>query len=138
MPRLHKDPDMERWVAEIRVRAKRRIGELSGALETVQGCNLPNVPSAGQTGKREALTAAGLTKTEAHRCEQLSRVPEAAFEAYIATKTAAGKTVTADEMVRIPNANGTLRKVLISSWDESRKASLASFRNYRFSAGGNV
>ena len=29
-----RDPDLERWVTEIRLRAKRRIGELSMALET--------------------------------------------------------------------------------------------------------
>jgi len=91
-----RDPDMERWVAEIRLRARRRVGELSAALETAQGSN-QHRSTAGT--KLEALAAAGLSKVEAHRCEQIAKVPVARFETYIATQTAAGKTVTADEVV---------------------------------------
>jgi hypothetical protein len=57
------DPDLELWVAEIRVRAKRRIGELSAKLDTAQGTNLPNVPTVGHSGKRAVLKAAGLSKS---------------------------------------------------------------------------
>lgn len=53
-------------------RARRRVGELSAALDSVQGENLPNVPAVGHTGKREALAAAGISKSEAHRCEQIA------------------------------------------------------------------
>lgn len=31
--------------------------------------------NAGKQAKAEALAAAGLSKTEAHRCEQIARVP---------------------------------------------------------------
>jgi N6-adenosine-specific RNA methylase IME4 len=99
--RQARDPDMERWVAEIRLRARRKVGELSSALESGAGRNLPNVPNLEQPSKSEALEAAGLSRTEAHRCEQLARVPEAAFESYIAVKSAEGKTVTADEVSRM-------------------------------------
>ena len=96
--RQRHDPDMERWVAEIRLRARRRIGELSAALETAPN---QHARSGGGTTKVEALAAAGISKTEAHRCEQIARVPVAAFEAYVATAAGAGKTDTADEVVRL-------------------------------------
>jgi len=96
--RQHNDPEMERWVAEIRLRARRRVGELSAELDTAAN---QHARRSGATSKREALSAAGLSKDEAHRCEQLARVPEASFEAYIATKKAAGKAVTADEVARM-------------------------------------
>lgn len=63
----------ELFLAEIQLRAKRRIGELSAALETLEGENLKRVPDVGRASKRAALAAAGLSKTEAHRCEQLAR-----------------------------------------------------------------
>lgn len=100
--RQARDLDMERWVAEIRLRARRRVGELSAALETAQGFAAPirrSVATNTPATKREALAAAGLSKDEAHRCEQIAKVPAARFETYIATQTAAGKTVTADEVV---------------------------------------
>lgn len=71
--RQHNDPELFRWIAEIQLRAKRRIGELSKALETLEGDNLKRVPSVGRATKREVLAAAGLSKTEAHRCGELLR-----------------------------------------------------------------
>ena len=88
-----RDPDMERWVAEIRLRARRRVGELSAALDTAQGARSELLPAAGK--KSDALAAAGLSTSEAHRCEQIAKVPASAFETYIATQTAAGQVTTA-------------------------------------------
>jgi N6-adenosine-specific RNA methylase IME4 len=99
--RLSKDPEMERWVSDIRVRAKRKLGELSAALEhapvieNVQGRN------AATLGKRAALAAAGITKDEAHRCEQLAKVAEPEFEAFLAQKATAGQVVTGEEVARL-------------------------------------
>ena len=100
------DNEMERWVAEIRLRARRRMGEISAGLEKAAG--RPE-KSDGENlsqrcdklpGKREVLKAAGVSKDEAHRCELIARVPQEAFEAYIAEKAALGQAVTADEVVR--------------------------------------
>lgn len=99
--RQARDPDMERWVAEIRLRARRRVGELSAALEKVPVIQNLQGSNSGTLGKEAALEAAGLSRTEAHRCEQLAKVPEAAFETYIATQTAAGRTATADDISRM-------------------------------------
>lgn len=99
--RQRNDAALEAWVTEIKLRARRRIGELSKDLETIQGENLPNVPQSGHSGKRDALAAVGISKSEAHRCEQIAEVPAAQFEEYVAKKKAAGRLVTADEVVKL-------------------------------------
>ena len=65
--------------AEVQLQARWRIGVLSAGLETA--ANQHARRTAATCSKREALANAGLTKDEAHRCEQIARVPEAAFEA---------------------------------------------------------
>lgn len=84
---------MEQWVAEIRLRARRCIGDLSAGLETVQG--IPNA------GKKSLLAAAGISTSEASRCEQLASVPAVRFEAYVAERKASGKPVLADDVARL-------------------------------------
>lgn len=92
--------ELEIQATELRVRAKRRIGELSGELETIQGENLPNVPTLGRSGKRKALEAAGISTSEAHRCEQLASIPEAEVLALFAKCRDLGKPVSSDELLR--------------------------------------
>lgn len=102
--RQHHDPELFHWITEIQLRAKRRIGELSAGLETAEFINDANGhrrPKAGTAVKKDILAAAGLSKTEAHRCEQLARVDAEAFESYCREKKAAGKQVVAEELVRI-------------------------------------
>ena len=67
-------------MAEIRLRARRRVGELLAVLVKRERL----VPDAGNQNKAEALAAAGISTSEANRCEQLAKVPAAAFDAYIA------------------------------------------------------
>ena len=76
------DRQLEIMSAEIRIRAKRRIGELSAALKTLQGAraDLTLSHTWDEVGKREALSLAGVSKSEAYRCEQLATVSEEAFE----------------------------------------------------------
>lgn len=95
--RQAKNLELERWVAEIRLRARRRIGELSAQLEKAQGART-ELRSTDET-KLSALTAAGISKAEAHRCEKIAAVPEVRFENYISAQTAAGRAVTADQVV---------------------------------------
>ena len=96
--RQRHDPEMEAWVAEIRLRARRRIGELSAGLETQD--RSVSRSERGTRAKAEALASAGISRTEAHRCEQVARVPFATFEGYIAEARQSGRVVTADEVVR--------------------------------------
>lgn len=105
------DPEMEAWVAEIRLRARRRVGELSAALDKApSGRASVSLPSDGKS-KTDALAAAGLSSSEAHRCEQIAKVPEEKFEAYIAAKKDAGKSVNADEVTRTVVRAADLDKV---------------------------
>ncbi len=99
----HKDPQLFRWLAEIQLRAKRRIGELSAALDTARQRDDSGrlLPASGKQVKSQALTEAGLSKSEAHRCEQIARVEEQKFEAYCAEKAEAGQQVLADEVIRL-------------------------------------
>ena len=91
---------MERKLAAIRLRAKRRIGELSAQLDNVQGENLPNVPRSGSTTKTATLKAAGISTSEAGRCEQIARVPQAAFEEYLARAAVDGQAVLATDVLK--------------------------------------
>lgn len=43
------------------------------------------------------MQEAGLSLAEAKRCEQIARVPEREFEAYLAARAADKKAVTADD-----------------------------------------
>ncbi len=60
------DPDIEIWHAEIKLRARRCIGELSAGLE--QSPNQYARPTAG-TSKTQALKSAGLSRRrDTHAC----------------------------------------------------------------------
>lgn len=98
--RVAHDAQLEIWVAEVRLRARRRIGELSAALPKATGANLPNVADSRRPAKRDILKLAGISKDEAHRCERIAQMDEEAFEAFISRKKAAGMPVTADEVVK--------------------------------------
>lgn len=75
--------DAARCAAEIVIRARRRIGELTLAMPVAAGGR----PARGETrpalGKFHELEALGLTRAEVSRCEQLARIDAAALEAYI-------------------------------------------------------
>jgi hypothetical protein len=79
-----KDPEMEAWVAEIRIRARRRIGELSLALPVCdQSLNDRHPSDDTPSGKQLVLWAAGISMCEAHICEQLARLPAETFERHV-------------------------------------------------------
>jgi len=67
---------------------------------TASGAN-QHLPSTGKTLKSERLAAAGLSTSEANRCEQLASVPESAFEDFIASAAASGKVITGDMVARM-------------------------------------
>lgn len=81
--RQHCDPEMFRWLAEIQLRAKRRIGELSAGLDASKGGNNPaaTLPEGGKS-KTAALAAAESTplRWSPFRC----RVRSTAFHASMA------------------------------------------------------
>ena len=97
---LAHDPALEIHIAEIRLRARLRMGQLSAALPKATGINLPNVAAPRHPGKRQALQAAGISKDEAHRCEQLARLDASLLETAIEEKKATQTPFTADDIVR--------------------------------------
>ena len=94
--RQAKNVELEIQSAEIRARAKRRMGEISAAMETAQGRRQGSKHSNNGVTKLEALEAAGVSKMEACRCEKLAAIPRADFEARVAAFRDAGKAVTAE------------------------------------------
>ena len=100
------DPRLESMAAEIKLRAYRRIGEISAALDKSGGGANPQatLPTGG-TSKADALKDAGISRSTANRCEQVAKIPEAEFEAYCAQKKDQGKPVQTKEV-----ANTVARK----------------------------
>lgn len=96
------DKDLEWHAAEIRLRAKRRIGELSRELEKAEhgpGRGNKRVPNQGKPFKSEALKSAGISPSEAHRCELLASVSDEVFERHVAEKKAAGEPVSMQQLM---------------------------------------
>ena len=62
-------------MAEIRLRARRRIGELTAELQKAPSGKAAHSLSKSEKSKTDALKAAGPSVTEAHRCERIARVP---------------------------------------------------------------
>ena len=76
--------ELETYAAEIKLRAQRRIGEISGGIEKKAG--RPTIlPTTGKNlSKAQTLRSAGISQSPANRCEQIAKIPEAEFEAVIA------------------------------------------------------
>lgn len=127
--RQRKDVEMETWLTEIKLRASRRIGELSTELEKAPGPGRgKRCPTGGTSFKRDALKAAGLSKSEAHRCEQIARVPEEVFERHIAAKNAKGQPVSAKEVIQV--AGRKVRRAQKAEEIKARGRPLAEGRRY--------
>lgn len=71
--RQRRDSAMENWVAEIKLRAGRRIGEISAGLERANN-QYNALPGAGKT-KHQTLKGAGLSTSVAHRFEKIASIP---------------------------------------------------------------
>lgn len=74
--RQRDDHELETWVAEIKIRANRRLGELTAALPKAKAGTSKNgkrggtneLPTGGKF-KAEVLAEAGVSTAAAHRCE---------------------------------------------------------------------
>jgi len=94
--RQRNDVDMERWVAEIKLRACVRIGEISSELEKApSGRASHSLPNSGKS-KAAVLESAGISTSAAQRYEKLAESPER-VERYIAEKAARGEPVSLKE-----------------------------------------
>lgn len=100
LARLAKDDDMESWLAEIRLRAARRMGEMTMLLPKASGSNLANVGPRDHPGKREMLRAAGISTASANRCEQVAKVDPQTFEALVGASRERGVPISASDVVK--------------------------------------
>jgi 16S rRNA G966 N2-methylase RsmD len=100
------DIDMELWCAEIKIRASRKIGEITKELEKSKGGRPVDkdkkTRSNGGTSstKTQALTDSGLSKTTVSRCEKLADMDEAAIEAALVKARADTKPITYDGLIK--------------------------------------
>jgi len=79
------------WAAEIKLRAWRRMGEISAALpKSKPGPNSQLLPMVGSNSKAEVLEHAGITTQDASRAETVAAIDEGVFEQYAAEKKARG------------------------------------------------
>jgi len=86
-------------ISEMNIRAKRRLGEISAALEKSKGGRPLENPSATRTSfynqtKTATLSGAGVTRQRANEAEKLAEIPEELFEEKIAGARAAAEVVT--------------------------------------------
>jgi N6-adenosine-specific RNA methylase IME4 len=101
--RQAKSPDLELMASFIRIRAKRQIGILSKELETAPsgpGRGNKSLPDSGKPFKAEALKAAGISTSEAHRCELLASVDPDEFSAYMAKCEESLRPASSDEIIK--------------------------------------
>ena len=93
------DSDMERWLAELKIRARRKLGEISSQLEKVtpkeKGNRAHSVSdTADANSKTKTLKDAGIHPRLAQRCEKLLEIDESEFEAVILDAKEHNKPVT--------------------------------------------
>jgi len=94
----------ETWAAEIKLRAWRRMGEISRGLPKIKGRNQYGdlselLPTVGRT-KQEVLSDAGITVQDANRAEHLSAIDEGVFEQYAAMKKVRGEPVYVQQAIK--------------------------------------
>ena len=103
------DVELEAWSAEIKLRARARIGELSEGLERTDeatrliGPAKHGRPHADSHGKHAILRQAGISSQIANRCEQVHRIFERdaeKVEAFIARKRAKKEPVTERQVLQ--------------------------------------
>ena len=95
------DIELEKWTAEIKLRAQRKIGEISRGLEKGKGQGRGQVLPTGGKYKKDTLKAAGVSTSAANRCEEIAEIPEQLFDTYIEKKTKATQPVSAKEVVQM-------------------------------------
>lgn len=101
--RQAQDKQMETWAAEIKLRAQRRLGEMSAKLEKAPGeggHNRKALPNGGKSVKAATLKKAKVSTSEAHRCEQIASIPEEEFDEHIEKIKEKGNVPYAQQVVR--------------------------------------
>jgi len=101
--------EMEIWLSEIKLRARRRIGEISKSLWK-SNKHESQLPSGGKLTKTDKLKKAGITTSVANRCEIVADIPKAKFEQVIAECKDLKKPVTYAYVEKIAGRNANKDK----------------------------
>jgi hypothetical protein len=129
--KLAQDADVERWTAEIRLRARIRIGQLSAGMETAQGARTELPDSDVAKSKTQKLEEAGINIRTAERYEELAggkdeaaqQVAAATAETYFAKQSEAGEPATMDGL------RGAIRDALVETLGEPETRKVVSIRH---------
>ena len=81
--RQAQNTEAERKACEIRLRAERRAGEFSAAMEKRQGSRTDQLSSAAIQSKKQQLEQAGISRVQASQWERLADIPQDHFEAML-------------------------------------------------------
>jgi hypothetical protein len=82
------DTALVEWATEIKVRAERKLGEITREIPTVPGKRTS--PHDAERSKAQVLAEAGITTQQASRCERLAAIPEERFESAVAAARTSG------------------------------------------------
>src|SRR3990170_1050782 len=97
--------EMQNAIAEIKLRAERRAGELLAEMERNQSNGLKIGPlyQPVTTGSEysQAIERAGIDRMTAHRWQEIASIPEEKFEQHIAKNKSRGDELTSSGMLRL-------------------------------------
>ncbi|KKN77908.1 hypothetical protein LCGC14_0354730 [marine sediment metagenome] len=93
-----KDPKMEMWAAEIRLRAEVRAGAMLAEMDKAPGKRTDLVPKKDQVDDRPTLADIGISKKESSQWQRAASVPEEEREAAIEEGYEKGKAATAEQL----------------------------------------
>lgn len=93
--------EMQNDVAEIKLRAERRAGELLGEMEKHPGAATPLHDGSALPPRLQEL---GIGTTQSHRWQREASVPEAEFERHVAETKESGRELTSVGLLRLARA----------------------------------
>jgi hypothetical protein len=97
--RIVHDHEAEMLWAEVKLRAFRRLGELSRELEVSSHGPGRGHKRPATSGKALTLKATGISPSAAYRAERIAAIPQERFDAYLAQCRAENRAVTAREVM---------------------------------------
>ncbi len=92
---------MQNDMAEIKLRAERRAGEILATMEKQDGGDAMRARSQGVTEVPPTLAELGIEKMQSHRWQLAAQVPEDVFERHVAEVKANGGELTSAGVVRL-------------------------------------
>lgn len=119
--RMVHDHEAETLLAGIKLRAIRRIGEISRSLDKSPGGRGRTLANAGKSSLKSAtLAAAGISLSAANRAEHIAAIPIQEFDGYLEMKSAELKAVTAQEMLTsVVKRQKVDRRAGVGDWDDN-------------------